>query len=389
MITDAISAILPPALERAARRCYPLALLAADRIVPILRLEGATRTGKAAMIVAGVEPWVYDLPNRFFRGSPRRTLLARAPVWKVERVLKQVEETADLTLARVDRLTAGLVFREKAVRIPDWVAAGIDLPVDIGALARAHGSLRDDMRLIRRSGFGVEISHDDHDLPGFYRTMYVPFSRMRHGEVTSLRPEAWLLKRFRRGGLIWITHNGGRVAGILFEQAGSVLHLWAEGTKDGDTSLMKTGIVSAMYFHALTHAMSRGCGFADFGGCHACLTDGLLRHKRKWGMALRRKPDNYYYALLRWRKWNPMAAAFLADVPVLHETSQGLLAVTALTDSDPAPNAAAEQARKSLWMPGLRRMVVVNGAGWRMDQPAPENTALLAGDPTPEDVISV
>jgi hypothetical protein len=106
-------------------------------------------------------------------------------------------------------------------------------------------------------------------------------------------------------------------------------------------------------------------------------------------MVLRRKSDNYYYSLLRWRNWNPMAAAFLAEVPVLHQTSQGLLAVTALTNGHSATNAEAEQVRKSLWMPGLRGMVVINGAGWRMDRPAPENTVLLGGNSTLDDMMSL
>ena len=43
---------------------YPAALLARNLLVRLTSMEGATRTGNARLLVAGPDPWAYDLPLR-------------------------------------------------------------------------------------------------------------------------------------------------------------------------------------------------------------------------------------------------------------------------------------------------------------------------------------
>ena len=63
------------------------------------------------MLVAGAEHWARYLPARFFAGSPHRDLIGHAPIWSLPRWLRRLRGTADITVVRVDRLSARLTFR--------------------------------------------------------------------------------------------------------------------------------------------------------------------------------------------------------------------------------------------------------------------------------------
>jgi hypothetical protein len=90
----------------------------------------------------------------------------------------------------------------------------------------------------------------------------------------------------------------------------------------------------------------------------------LLRYKRKWGAAVKARPENQFDILVRWPAGNDKVAAFLSDVPVLHLQGGGLIAVTTVERTDSATQAAAERIYKEVYMPRIHRIVIVHGAGW-------------------------
>src|SRR5579883_1768724 len=217
-------------VEALIKRGYPLALAFAESRVPLVRWRGISRTGEpGAVLVAGEEPWVNYLPSLFFASAEERDALGSVPVWQLKQRIERLRSSADLTVIRINRFSASLFLRGTYLAIPAWINAVLHVPEDTRDLAKGNHSLREDLRLVRRGKFEGNVTHADRDLTFFHRSMYVPFMRRRHGDMAFIREESWLRQRCGKGGILWILQAGHRIAGMLFEKRGRVLHLWAEG----------------------------------------------------------------------------------------------------------------------------------------------------------------
>jgi hypothetical protein len=305
-----------------------------------------------------------------------------------------MERDFDLVLARVDKLAASSFFPSTYLRIPEIVDTGRVLPDNPDSLLRASESLARDIRLTRQNNLETSVSGLLDDFEEFYHSMYVPFIRARHGAAARLRNEISLRNCFRRGGLIWLGGGGERLAGLVFELTGDVVGIRAYATRDGYAGLEKKGVprfvatASPLYFHAISHATQRGCHLVDFGGCRACLTDGLLLYKRKWGIGVHFRPANQFYTLIRWTAWNAAVATFFADLPLLHQNGSRLTAITAIPLAQMATQADADRIYRALQVPGVDEFIIVNSCGWATNIVAPPSTVLLGGAPLPSELLA-
>jgi hypothetical protein len=385
---SALIRFLPRPIDSALRVwCYPPVLLARNLSIRLTRMQGITRTGQATVLVAGPDPWAYDLPLRFFKNPPQQTIIGTVPLWRLRSTLEKMAPDVDLVLARVDKLAARL-FPSTYLRIPEWVNTGRAVPEDPAALLRCSESLTRDMRVVRQNGLETNISTCLEDFEEFYHSMYVPFIGARHGSMAWFGNDGLLRDCFRRGGIIWLTRGGQRVAGLVFEFIDQALGTRAYATRDGYVGVTKKGAGTALYLHAIRHAVNNGCKFLDLGGCHACLTDGVLLYKRKWGVRVQVRPANQFYALVGWATWNSAVAAFLADVPLLHQSGGRLMAITAAEVAQLPTQADADKIYRTLHMPGVDRLVIVNTAGWPGDVVPPPSTVLIGGSPLPVQLVA-
>lgn len=376
IVRRAVARLTP--LEEILKRAYPVALACAEWRISIVRLRGTTRAGhQGTAIVVGQEPWVSYLPSLFFSTVTGREPLGAVPVWRLEQRLKILRSSADLTIIRIDRFSAALFLRGAYLAIPAWINAVLHVPGDTRDLARGNHSLKVDLRLVKRGNFQAQVTQADSDLAFFYESLYVPFMRRRHADLAFVRDEFWLRHRCRKGGILWISQAGKRIAGGLFERRGQVLHAWAEGVLSGDPALLKQGAAAALYFHMITYARQQGCRYVDFGATRPCLGDGLLRYKRKWGMTFTEKPDNHYSFLVQWNEWNKAVASFFAETPLLYRGHAGLSAVTSVPSGVAATEADAIRAHHAFWTKGLDRLCIISDSGWQSDIRTPSDTWLL------------
>ncbi len=386
---------LPEPVLNALGRCLPYVLPCHGLRIPVAILRGPTCLDghPGTMIVAGAEPWVDYLPHRFFKDPPQREMVGRVPLWTLPHILKPLWTSADLTVARVDRLSARLLFNADYLAIPEWVGSWLTVPDDLAKRVRASGSVREDLRKIRREGFTAEISHVEADFEMFYRTMYVPFIRNRHGAQAIIRNVYQLRRCFRRGRLVWVRHGGRRIAGGLVEQRDNVIHLRVLGTENGESTPVKAGALAALYYYEIEYAHSQGCTRVDFGGSRPSLNDGVLRFKRKWGVRLTEKHDIHYDFLLHWNRLDGKVAAFFSQTPLIFRHQGGLSAVAAINKQTPATEADAWMAHRSMWMPGLDRFYLIAKYGWQPGINSPRQAVLIdpidAGDYDPYRLLAV
>lgn len=216
-------------------QCIPYILPCYSLRVPVAILRGpAHPDGQSGIVVtAGAEPGVSYWVQRFFVGQPRRELVGQAPVWNLARTLQRLQATANLTIARIDRLSARFLFDGNYLAVPEWVGTTLTVPEQIDTLTESNYALKRELRKVRRHGLTSDITHVESDFEVFYHTMYVPFIRNRHGEHAVIRSIDWLRRIFHHGGLLWVRQNGQLVAGLLFQRRHQLLRLIVLGTLHG------------------------------------------------------------------------------------------------------------------------------------------------------------
>lgn len=357
---------VPVGLDDAVKKSVQWFLPWAALRVPVAILRGPTRHSErpATVVVAGHQPWADYLPRRFFACAPQREVVGAVPVWALPSFLTRVAIDADMTVARVDRVSARLFFGDGYLVVPESVGCRLMLPVDLEKLARVKPGVKYDFRILRREGLTAEVSYQEADCELFYSTMHVPFVRNRYGEFAVIHSLQQLRRWFRSGALIWVRRGHERIAGGLYEQRRDVCRSVALGTAGGDLGLLKAGAFSALHIFAIGHAQDEGCTSIDFGGTPPILNDGLLRFKKKWGSHLADEPQTPYDYLVRWEQPNEQVLNFLADTPLIIRNRGQLAGLTALRPNGGAPANQAPTAHRSLWMPGLRRLVVAVPTGY-------------------------
>lgn len=378
---------LPPAADGVIDRCARYLAPFAGLRVPVAMLRGPSRiAGRPGSVIgAGAGSGVDYMVRRFFEGQPRREQIGTVPIWHLARTLKRLRTSADMTIARVDRITARFLFDSSYLAVPEWIGTSLTLPEDLGTLTRGNHSLKEDLRIVRRSGLTSDIAHTDADFEAFYHTMYVPYIRMRHGQQAAVRNIHSMRRLFRHGGLVWIRRKGRPVAGCVYRRRNQELELIGAGTINGEWAPVAAGAFAMLYLIAIQHAKTIGCRQVEVGGCRPTLNDGALRYKRKWGVHLIEQRGSHYDFMVHWHRCSQPVIDFLAHTPIIFRDHDGLSAVTAIGPGESMAQIDAWRAHRSMRIPGLRKLHLVSTSGSQAIRASPPGTVLVdlpgPGDP--------
>ncbi|MFN2433324.1 MAG: GNAT family N-acetyltransferase [Gemmatimonadota bacterium] len=231
------------------------------------------------------------------------------------------ERPADLVAIDVHRWMAAAFRRKGWLLVPSavrWVGELSRLP----PTQKSH-SLREDLRASRLAGYSLEEGSSDGDWREFFEGMVLPHARRR------FERRAWLASpRLRRdlaarARLLFVRHEGRRVAGECVVARGPVLWSPLLGIRDGDPELLRRGAVAALYGLVFVWARENGFRTVDQGRTSPFLRDGLVRYKRKWGLDPIADPLAHLVALRVNPRSEPLAAAFARE-PLLVESGRAL-----------------------------------------------------------------
>jgi hypothetical protein len=163
-----------------------------------------------------------------------------------------------------------------------WRAGLTDVPPE-----RPGRSLRRNLRRVRVLEHELElVSHPTpSDLREFRVDMAEPLARTRFG-VHAWVPSPALFRRLGgRCELLFVRVGGQRVAGqMIVRHRDEALGLLL-GVRDGDPSLVRAGVQSALYAALLDHARRSGARSVDVGRTLPFVRDGVAAYKRQWGFA--------------------------------------------------------------------------------------------------------
>lgn len=146
----------------------------------------------------------------------------------------------------------------------------------------------------------------------------------------------------------------------------------ALGVPAGDYTWVKKGAIAALYLYGIQYAQEHGYARVNFGVTPSFLQDGLLRFTRKWGAVIVPSPTIFFDYLVQWQPQSPTVAAFLVQTPLVCRHRGELAALTAVTDEHPPAPGTLQKLQRTLFAPGLRRLVVLTDG-----EPAPGNVTTV------------
>ncbi|HEY8554481.1 MAG TPA: GNAT family N-acetyltransferase [Burkholderiales bacterium] len=234
--------------------------------------------------------------------------------------------------------------------IPSWVRGEIELP-GAAAAARLPETLRTDLKLVERNGFGWRITREPALFDWFYEHMYLPYLLRTHGPRALPTTRQEMLEQQPRAELMLIHRNGVDVAGLMLIRHPTHAHAWALGVLDGEHAHVKAGALAAVYRFACQYSWSLGYRTIDMGMSRPFLNDGVLQYKKKWGLRLTTPNERLY--VLRFEPRSEAARAFLQRNPFLYERDGGLHGAVFLAPSEADDPQARARLHKKCFFPGI------------------------------------
>jgi len=260
---------------------------------------------------------------------------------------------ADVTLLRLN----GAVRRRARARghlvVPVWAHASLDTRRSLDAIVEGErsgrSSRKNDVRRTAKAGFRPVLARGPEELRHFFEDWCHPFIQRRFGAGVILMNDDWMRQMARVCEVMWIERGGTRVGAALLEPRGRELRNLAFGVRD--PALVREGVLSAAYWFMVERAVREGYATLWLGGSRPVLSDGVLRHKLKWGAVLTpiRQWENVAVGV---DPQNATARALLAAHPLVAEERGRFVAVAAGDTS--AIHASF----------GLARILVAGETGW-------------------------
>jgi len=381
-VYSVLSPYIPPAISGSFWRLYFGLTPYLGVPISICRMTGPARpNGRTARIlVAGRPGWFFrTISNLVFLSPPTVEAIGSAPIWKLRPRLRELRNTADVTLVLADAHNATWLFSGEYLTVPAWVGMHRPAP-PAGSLGLdlVSRNLRRDLQRIRSHAYQPLHTRVPSEVAWFYRDYYLPTSYRRHGEDAFVRDERSLRRSHARGGILWIKKGEERVAGALYEQDNGVLQLLAFGLRGGDAALRKRGALVAAYLNLCLQARALGCHSIDFRACRPFLRDGVLCHKKKWGGTLYDRTSLACEEMgIDWPRWNPAVADLLGELSVIFRHRGHLSALSTIDTGQPSSSEEASKLHHQLWLPGLYRLYLVSHRGWQPGAQPPPDCALL------------
>ena len=329
--------------------------------IPIYRLNGVTRYGNSSgtLVFAGNEVERNFIVNRFFAGPFKTERLARVSTYALPAALAQLRNMADLTVARVVRPVATQLQENDFLCAPE----AVDCEVEVSATTEASAMLlntktaKHNSKVVRDNALSWTVSHDLSDCDVFIETMYVPYVAKRYGHLGVRKAISRVRRQFRHGGLIFVWHDGVRIAGGTVVTDGSVLRSGVLGTLGGRKQLLALGAISALYLFGAEYARQLGLRRFNFGSSVPSLASSVLRHKCSWGGHIIDRKEAIRDYAIGWRRVHDGLVEFFKHTPLILRDVDGLSVLSASTSSADAAGLArlAKRARNA----GLQRTILL------------------------------
>jgi hypothetical protein len=208
-------------------------------------------------------------------------------IWNNRQKIESLQNNVDLILAEVNPFFARKAREQGLLLVPEWVGSIMKTPSSMKEfITNGTGSLKENIRKVRKYRYSYEVSKDPEKLKFFYHRMYVPYISRRYSYLPYLYNFPSVKKLFNQGGILFVKRNEEFVAGLVLVFKDRVLRSAMSGIKDGDYKDLKKGALCALKYFTLQWAIEQNFTDIDFGLSRPFLLDGVLRFKRDWRLTL-------------------------------------------------------------------------------------------------------
>jgi hypothetical protein len=314
----------------------------------VCRWEGNV-TGCAeplAVLCGGVNPHKEYLRQLIFENAPAET--ESATVRLIDAFRSKFSRAKDCGLVvletnegHFDWLNDGGWFF-----IPAWVRGEIRLPLSDKTLR--SDSIKSIRRQIRKREFEYVAVRTPEDLKEFHNHMYMPYITQTFGAGAVMHTYDNVWGRCEEAGFdIVMIRSRSRpdlyLAGSLIIYEAAKPRLWSFGVRDGSVTLVREGVLSALYLFIFEYLHQQGFTKVNIGGSRPFLRDGVLTTKRRLSQTI--VGGTWEGFALRVLDLKPATRAFLLNNPFffrcqnLHHGaafSEGPLTVETVTALDHA-----------------------------------------------------
>lgn len=289
-------------------------------------------------------------------------------IWRIKSRLNSDLARADLIFFKVDGFFSGFLSRHGFAVIPEWLLFMMDVsrPLDeVWKLSKSRNkSLRENLREMRRQNYSYEMTQDPLKLEYFYTQMYLPYISNRFEKLTINTSFHDMKRVFDKGRLFLIKKENDYVSGSIIRIDGDTVIMPYLGVTEGRMEYVKAGALTALYYFSILWAKERGYKWVDFGHCRSFLRDGLLNHKKHWGMEIRCSERLRDVIGMKVNHYDQGVGNVLEKNPFIFKDQKKLKGFIFTMEKEPVSLEEIQSFVRSYSISGLYSLVILSGGGF-------------------------
>jgi hypothetical protein len=334
-------------------------LLRAFPRLPAYRLIGTDWT----IIFVGTEPSLKEIRAVFFEEA-RQQELGRIALWKLSAQSQQwLAEGTDLVVCELSRIHPNRPQAPVTFTVPTWIQQVLAIPEPLESLiaGKKFATERHRLNKAQRVGFNYRFSQCKADFDYFHYHMYLPYVKVRHGDLAAVAPYQHQWRRwFARGGLVLVTQHDEALAGVLCYKPNDTCFDVERGVLAANPRLFKQGIETMITWYAINWACDQGAQIYDMGGAHAWHSNGAFNTKRRWGAHVMRRRRIYGTWTFLARNGSSSLLDHMNEVGFISEIDGKFYEVLLCTDATPVTETDLDEELLAVKTRGLDGLVVVS-----------------------------
>ena len=223
----------------------------------------------------------YMISRIFGTAKTEQKRIGRRPIMLLDRL--QESHKCCLAIVAGPQQILSAVSRDEDFCVPWWIDAELDLDEAQESMGRPK-SLKDDLRRVRKNRLGFTVTKDAANYKFFYDRFYLPTITASHGSAALLSAfeERWKEIESGRAEVMFVTMDERPIGGLILNYRNEIPALRDIGILDGNKEVLKTGVITAANYFAMTYLKEKGFERVCLGLSRCFLNDGVLSYKQKW-----------------------------------------------------------------------------------------------------------
>ena len=185
-------------------------------------------------------------------------------------------------------------FKSQVLMQPNFIELEIPLPGTLDEFYKmVTGDVRNNLKKVNKKGFTYTTSNDIKWVDEFYLNYYLPSMHVRHDDAY-IMSKSEMIKSVKQPGVkfIKVYLENQCIAAAIAVVDGKKYSYAKVGWLNGDSDILASGAVTAIYQQLIERAYINGCNTISLGGTPPFLESGVLRYKAKWQSKF--CPEIYY-----------------------------------------------------------------------------------------------